>query len=148
MRPVRWILCLALAAAALPAAAGELDRSFAVGRGGQLVIALDFGSVAVERHDGDELSIQATARGVGASSVRFDAHSEGRDVYFASDAEPWVHLLHTAPGVHVRARVPRGVSVEIQGPRSLDVAGAPHSGPLHQAAAARPNPSRKLRPGR
>lgn len=109
---------------ALPAWGGELDRSFAVASGGKLIIALDFGSVDVERHEGDQIHIEARSRGVGASSVHFATRTEGRDVYFAGDAEPWVRWLNSAPGVRVRARVPEGVQVRVDAPSRVDVSGA------------------------
>lgn len=108
---------------ASPALAGDLARSFAAGSGGRLVIALDFGSVDVVRHDGDEVRIEATSRGVGASGVRFAAHSDGSDVFLAGDAEPWVHFMHSQPGVRVRAQVPEDYRVEVESSPHVDVAG-------------------------
>lgn len=112
------LLALVLAA---PAWGGELDRSFAAADGGRLVIALAFGSVAVRIHDEPTVRIAAVSRGVGASSVRFDAHTEGRDVFFRGTAEPWVAWLASAPGVRVEAWVPRGYRVELAEPGEVEV---------------------------
>ena len=99
---------------AAPSWAGDLDRSFAVGGAGKLVIALDFGSLALHAHDGDTLRIEALSRGVGASAVHFEAHAEGVDVFFEGDAEPWLAHLHSVPGVRVKAWVPRGTTVMLE----------------------------------
>jgi hypothetical protein len=124
------LLGLALAA---PAWGGELDRSFEAADGGRLVIALGFGSVAVRIHDQPTVRIAAVSRGVGASSVRFDAYSEGGDVFFRGTAEPWVAWLHSAPGVRVEAWVPRGYRVELAEPGEVEVEAVaylpPASGP-------------------
>ena len=118
-RPVLLsLLGLVLAA---PAWGGELDRSFEAAEGGRLVIALAFGSVAVRIHDEPTVRIAAVSRGVGASSVRFDAHTEGRDVFFRGTAEPWVAWMNSAPGVRVEAWVPRGYRVELAEPGEVEV---------------------------
>ena len=106
---------------AAPSWGGELDRSFAVGGAGKLVIALDFGSLTLHTHDGDTLRIEALSRGVGASGVHFDAHAEGEDVFFEGDAEPWLAHLHSAPGVRVKAWVPRGTTVMLSGRGDIEL---------------------------
>jgi hypothetical protein len=106
---------------AMPSWGGELDRSFAVGGGGKLVIALDFGSLALHSHDGDTLRIEALSRGVGASGVHFDAYAEGEDVFFQGDAEPWLAHLHSSPGVRVKAWVPRGTTVMLSGRGQIEL---------------------------
>ena len=59
MRFCSALLGFALLLAA-PASGGELERSFPLGAGGKLVIALDFGSVAVHAHeDVETVRIQA-----------------------------------------------------------------------------------------
>src|SRR5215468_9784924 len=58
-------------AVALGTHADELLRSFPAAEGGRLRIALDFGQVDVVPVEGQELRIEARARGVGASGVHF-----------------------------------------------------------------------------
>ena len=132
-------LGIALALAA-PAWGGELDRSFAAAEAGRLVIALDFGSVSVRVHDQATVRIAAVSRGVGASSVHFDARAEGGDVFFRGAAEPWVAWLHTAPGVRVEVWVPPGYRVELAEPGEVElveaVAYVPPASHRSQAAAA------------
>lgn len=106
---------------AAPAWGGELDRTFPVGSGGKLVIALDFGSVAVRAHDEDTVHIEAVSRGVGASSVHFDARAEGETVFFEGSADSWVHWLQSNPGVRVRAWVPADYPVEIDGSPAVEI---------------------------
>jgi hypothetical protein len=104
-------LCvLALAGAA---AAQELDRSFPVTPGGRLRIALDFGQVDLVPVQASELRIEATARGVGASGVHFDARAEGGDIVLTGRAEPWVAWLRSWPRVRVRAFVPLFLAVDV-----------------------------------
>jgi hypothetical protein len=122
--PMALVLLILLLVLAPAARAGELERSFAAGPGSRLVIALDFGSVEVERHAGDRIHLVATARGVGAGGVRFGAQADGGDVRLHGDAEPWVHWLRSAPGVRVKARVPAGVEVHVDAPAVVDVSGA------------------------
>lgn len=112
------LLGLALAA---PAWGGEFDRSFEAADGGRLVIALGFGSVSVRTHDEATVRIAAVSRGVGASSVHFEARAEGADVFFRGSAEPWVGWLHTAPAVRVEAWLPRGYRVELAEPGEVEV---------------------------
>ena len=129
----RWIPCLAALAALAPAvgaSADDLRESFRAARDGRLVIALEFGSVDVVRHDGDRVQLEAVSRGVGASGVHFDARSDGGDVYLASDAEPWVRWLQSRPRVRVRARVPRDVQVVVDAPSRVDVSGLELAGIL------------------
>jgi hypothetical protein len=108
-------------ALAAPAWSGELDRSFEAADTGRLVIALDFGSVAVRVHDEPSVRIAAVSRGVGASSVHFEARAEGGDVFFRGSAEPWVGWLHTAPAVRVEAWLPRGYRVELAEPGAVEL---------------------------
>ena len=106
---------------AAPSFGGELDRTFVVGGAGRLVIVLDYGSLALYAHDGDTVRIEALARGVGASGVHFDAHAEGEDVFFEGDAEPWLAHLHSAPGVRVKAWVPRDTIVTLEGRGEIEL---------------------------
>lgn len=116
------LVALALATgSASTASAEELLRTFDPGDGGTLVIALDFGSVAVQPHDGDTLRIEARARGVGASGVRFRAWSAPGEVVLEGRAEPWVDWLHAAPGVRVNAWVPKGTRVRVRGRGDVEV---------------------------
>jgi hypothetical protein len=118
------VFALLAAGPATPARAGDLARSFEAGSGGRLIIALDFGSVDVVRHDGDRVRLEAVARGVGASGVHFDARADGPDVYLRGETEPWVRWLRSAPGVRVRVHVPRGYRVELSRPRDVELVGA------------------------
>jgi hypothetical protein len=105
-----------------PASGGELERTFPLGAGGKLVIALDFGSVAVLAHeDVETVRIQALSRGVGASGVHFAGHAEGEDVFFEGDAEPWLEYLQSAPGVRVRAWVPPQTRVTVRSAGDVEV---------------------------
>ena len=113
-----------------PAWGGELDRTFPVGSGGKLVIALDFGSVALHAHDEDTVHIEAVSRGVGASSVHFDARTEGETVILEGSADEWVHWLQSHPGVRVRAWVPADYPVEIDGGEDVAIEAAESRVPL------------------
>jgi hypothetical protein len=115
---------------ALGSRADELLRSFPAAEGGRLRIALDFGQVDVVPVEGQELRIEARARGVGASGVHFDARHEGPDVLLAASAEPWVAWLRSQPRVRVQAFVPAGWSVDEIRPRS-----APSTAHAHQATS-------------
>ena len=108
---ISFLLGITLAVA-LGAKADELQQSFPAHDGGRLRIALDYGQVQVVPVEGDELRIEARARGVGASGVHFDARSEGGDVVLTTRSEPWVSWLQSLPRVQVRAFVPASWSVE------------------------------------
>lgn len=106
---------LVLALAAAPAAAETYVKRFPVtGEGSRLVIALEFGAVEVVPHEAAEIRIEARARGLGASSVRFDARARGEQVHVTGDVEPWVAHLRAAPSVRVRAFVPHGTDVSVE----------------------------------
>src|SRR5262245_19161325 len=113
----RWILIVSFLlgitlAFALGVRADELQTSFPAAESGRLRLALDYGQVQVVQVEGDEVRIEARARGVGASGVHFDARSEGGDVVLTTRAEPWVTWLQSLPRIQVRAFVPAGWSVE------------------------------------
>jgi hypothetical protein len=111
---------------AVTAGAGELDRTFSADQVRTVTIAVELGSVAVRTHDGDQIRLEAVSRGVGASSVHFDARAEGRELVLTGAAEPWVAWLATAPGVRVRAWVPRSTAVRIRAPRAVEVEQSDH----------------------
>lgn len=112
-----------LLAVALGSRADELERSFPAQEGGRLRIALDFGQVDVVPVAAEEVRLEAQARGVGASGVHFDAHTEGRDVVLTGRAEPWVAWLQSMPRIRVRAFVPASWAVDLSevgtGPATL-----------------------------
>ena len=113
----KWLLVVSFLlgitfAVALGAKAEELQQSFPAAEGGRLRIALDYGQVQVVPVEGEEVRIEARARGVGASGVHFDAHSEGGDVVLTTRSEPWVAWLQSLPRIQVRAFVPASWSVE------------------------------------
>lgn len=113
----RWILFVSFllgitVAVALGARADELQTSFPAAESGRLRLALEYGQVQVVQVEGDEVRLEARARGVGASGVHFDARSEGGDVVLTTRAEPWVSWLQSLPSIQVRAFVPAGWSVE------------------------------------
>ena len=53
--------------------------------------------------------------------MHFDAHAEGRDVYFEGEAEPWLSHLQSAPAVRVKAWVPRDTTVLLQGEGDIEL---------------------------
>jgi hypothetical protein len=108
---ISFVLGITLAIA-LGARADELQRSFPAADGGRLRLALDYGQVQVVQVEGDEVRIEARARGVGASGVHFDVRSEGGDVVLTTRSEPWVTWLQSLPRIQVRAFVPASWSVE------------------------------------
>jgi hypothetical protein len=77
----------------------------------RLVIALDFGGIAVRAHGANTVRIEALSRGIGARGVHFDAH--GGDVYIVGEAKEWVGFLQSTLSERVRARVLRSYQVEI-----------------------------------
>lgn len=111
---------------AASAKGGELDRTFPAAQAGTLTIRLDFGSVAINTHDADEIRLEAASRGVGASSIHFDARAEGDQVLLTGAAEPWLAYLRSAPGVRVQAWVPQGTAVRIQAPEAVEVERGDH----------------------
>jgi len=127
MRIVSFVITLGIAIGlAASAQSGELDRTFPAAAANTLTIALDFGSVAIQTHQSDQIRLEAVARGVGASSVHFDAQLEGGEVVLTGAAEPWVGWLQTAPGVHVKAWVPRDTAVRIRAPGPVEVERSGH----------------------
>jgi len=111
---MRWLLPLLLLLAPLSASADELVREFDVAAGGRLQIALATGNVEVVAHDGDRVRLEATARGVGASGVRFEVQRSDDTLILESHRDAWLGWLRTGPRVHVRAWVPRDLSLDIE----------------------------------
>ncbi len=110
MRTLALLLFLLLP---LTASAGELVRELSVQRDARLRIQLDTGNVDVFTHDGDRLRLEARARGIGASAVRFLVSQEGDEIVLQSVVEPWLSWLRTGPRVLVRVFVPRGVRLDV-----------------------------------
>jgi hypothetical protein len=107
---LRTVLLLLIA---LPAAADRTER-IPVGPRGTLHIELDRGRVEVVSHDLQEVHLEATARGLGASSMEFEVVADARDeVVLRGRAAAWLDWVRSGPRVSVRARVPRGFAVHI-----------------------------------
>ena len=100
---------------ALGSRADEMVRSFPAAQGGRLRIALEYGQVDVVPVEGEEVRIEARARGIGASGVHFDARSDGPDVVLTTHSDSWIAWLQSAPRVQVRAFVPASWSVDLPG---------------------------------
>jgi DUF4097 and DUF4098 domain-containing protein YvlB len=94
--------------------ATDLDESFAVGAGGTLRIYLDRGRVNVQRHDGDDVRIEARATGVTAFMGGFTAERTGDDVTLEGAFRWGFMLLPWGPRVRVNAWVPAQYSVAIE----------------------------------
>lgn len=93
--------------------ANELVRELVVQPDTRLRIQLHAGNVDVITHDGDRLRLEARARGVGASGIRFIMSHEDGGIVLRSVVEPWLSWLRTGPRVLVRAFVPRGVRLDV-----------------------------------
>jgi hypothetical protein len=71
--------------------------------GGGAVVRTVRGSVDVRSHDGDELRVEAEARGRRAEQVRFVLEQSGNDVRFEVRVEGWLTGLFGS--LDVRARL-------------------------------------------
>lgn len=97
-----------------PAQAADLIESFPVGGGGTLRMKLDRGRVNVQRHDTDDVRIEAHARGISAFLGGFTASQDGNDITLEG-AFSWSFLLVPwGPRVHVDAWVPADYSVVVE----------------------------------
>jgi hypothetical protein len=91
-----------------------MDEVVPVKPGGTLFVRSSRGSIDVRSHDGDEVRVEAEARGRRAERVIFTLDTAGDDVRFAVRTEGW--LLGVFGGLDVRARlwVPRRFSVAVR----------------------------------
>lgn len=135
------LLCL-LIVLALPSWAGaeDFDRQVPVGLHQRLEIQLERGDVDVISHEASQLRLEARARGVGASGIRFELREESDGLVLRSHSEGWVSWLRSGPRVRVRAWVPRGVTLDVL--TSGRIASS-HQG-MHVAFPARQAPVRPV----
>ena len=113
MLPRAWLMVLLLFAA--PAASADaLEREITVAPGGRLRIELAQGDVDVATCEGSRVRIEARARGLGASGIRFSVTREGDDVVVRSRSEGWLEWLASGPHVTVRAWVPRHLVLAVK----------------------------------
>ena len=99
-----------------PAAAAEPYTREVELKGDQtLRVALEAGNIEVITHDGGRLRIEARARGVGASGVRFLLGEDANGaLVLGTVREPWLFWLHAGPRVHVRTWVPRWLRLDLR----------------------------------
>lgn len=97
-----------------PANATDLAESFTVGAGGTLRIYLDRGRVNIQRHDGDEVRIEARARGLSAFMGGFTTEQNGDDVTLEGAFRWGFLLLPWGPRVTVDAWVPADYSIAVE----------------------------------
>ncbi len=109
------IALAALLAAAAPAAADdELRQSVRVEPGGRLEVDLSAGSVEVDTHDESSVTVEADARGFGASRFAFKLSSDGRDARLTGGPTGWLPLPFGGWSVRARVRVPERYSVRVR----------------------------------
>lgn len=113
VRPLAWIALLPLLLP-LESRAKEFEESIPARPGGTLRVELDGGSVEVEGHDEDEVSVEARASGPGAGSVEFELRSEGPETRVSADRKGLIGSLFGAARVRVRVQVPHRYSVHIR----------------------------------
>ena len=97
------------------ATAGELARSLSLEDGETLRIVVEYGRVDVITGAAEEVRIEATARGLGASAMEFRLHREGDAWVLSERPAPWLEWITPGPRVRVRAWVPYRTVVEIAG---------------------------------
>jgi hypothetical protein len=108
MLPLLWVLLAAPAARA-----DSFEQAVAIEPGARLRIELAEGDVDVSTHEAGEVRIEARARGLGASGVRFSVTREGDDIVVRSRSERWLEWLAPGPHVTVRAWVPRHLPLSV-----------------------------------
>ena len=115
---ILYSLSLALLLLALapidPAWSGPLVERISADGVEAIGIELDRGDVFVTGHDHPDVRIEATARGLGASSVRFRLRREGSRIVLTGLAEPWLDWVKGGPRVAIRVWVPRGLTVQAE----------------------------------
>ena len=113
---MRWrriapVLVLGLGLAS-PAKADLVER-VPLEPSGALRVELDRGNVEVLSHPDADVRVEARARGVGASSIRFVLATRDGELVLSGSAEPWVAWMRSGPRVAVRIWVPRPCPIEI-----------------------------------
>jgi len=107
----RYTAALAIWMALMPQLAGaeEFFESVSAVPGGRLEADLSSGSIRVEPHDQDLVSVEVHTRGFRAGSLELELEGDGKDVRLEADVPRWFGGV----SVRVRVRVPREFSVEI-----------------------------------
>lgn len=91
-----------------------LEETLPVRPGGTLYVRTVRGSVDVRSHDGDEVRVEAEARGRRAEQVRFVLEQSGDDVHFEVRIEGWLTGLFGSLDVRARLWVPRQYSLVLR----------------------------------
>ena len=91
-----------------------LEESLPVQPGGTLFVRTSRGTVDVRSHDGDEVRVEAEARGRRADQVRFVLDQSGNDVRFEVRVEGWLTGLFGSLDVRARLWVPRRYSLVLR----------------------------------
>ena len=91
-----------------------LEESLPVQPGGTLFVRTARGTVDVRSHDGDEVRVEAEARGRRAALVRFMLDRSGNDVRFEVRVEGWLTGLFGSLDVRARLWVPRHYSLVLR----------------------------------
>jgi len=91
-----------------------LEETLPVEPGGTLFVRTVRGAVDVRSHDGNEVRVEAEARGRRAEQVRFLLDQSGNDVRFEVRVEGWLTGLFGQLDVRARLWVPRRYSVVLR----------------------------------
>jgi hypothetical protein len=105
------LLILPLLALSAPARAESFAESLPVAQAERLRIEIDRGSVELLTHPAPSVDVQAEARGLGSSSVRFELVREGRDLVLRARTEPWLEWLSEGPRLDVVVFLPAHLEV-------------------------------------
>jgi hypothetical protein len=109
-----WLLALAG-----PAGAESFAESLQVGQAGRLRLEIDRGSVEVVTHREANVHVRAEARGLGASSVRFELIRDGNDVVLRARTDEWLEWLSEGPRLDVLVWIPEHLEVVCASERAL-----------------------------
>jgi len=91
-----------------------LEESLPVAPGGTLFLRSARGTVDVRSHDGDEVRVEAEARGRRAEQVRFTLEQAENDVRFEVRVDGWLAGLFGGLDVRVRLWVPKRYSLVLR----------------------------------
>ena len=91
-----------------------LEETLPVEPGGTLFVRTVRGTVDVRSHDGNEVRVEAEARGRRAEQVRFLLDQSGNDVRFEVRVEGWLTGLFGQLDVRARLWVPRRYSLVLR----------------------------------
>jgi DUF4097 and DUF4098 domain-containing protein YvlB len=107
----RYTLALAICMILMPQLAGaeEFFESVSAEPGGHLEADLSSGSIRVEPHDEDLVSVEVHTRGFRAGSLELDLEGDGKNARLKADVPRWFGGVR----VRVRVRVPERYSLEI-----------------------------------